>query len=135
MTVRSSALDVASVGLIVRAGYGRGNSREQHRDRRGTGSADGQGDTTLAVSRSRSTALDPLGDLLADRRRPLRTRARDRVRDPGGLRRNLVHELQPDPAGARERRDPRVADDDVLRRAVLHAAAARRYARNVERTA
>ena len=54
---------------------------------------------------------------------------------PGGLRRDLVAVLQPDPARARERRDPRVADDDVLRRALLHAAAPRRHARDVERAA
>mgnify|MGYP003694592953 CR=1 FL=1 len=44
-------------------------------------------------------------------------------------------ELQPDPAGARERRDPRLADDDVLRRALLHAPAPGRHARDVERAA
>ena len=35
----------------------------------------------------------------------------------------------------RERRDPRLAHDDVLRRALLHAPAARRDARDVERAA
>ena len=79
--------------------------------------------------------LVPLRDLLADRRRPLRPRPRDGVRDTGGVRRHLVAQLQPDSARARERRHPRLADDDVLRRALLHAPASDRHARDVERAA
>ena len=70
---------------------------------------------------------------MADGRRPVRPRARDRVRQPGGLRRDLVALVQPDPTLARERGDPRLADDDVLRRALLHAPAPGRHARDVER--
>src|SRR5207248_9828409 len=80
-------------------------------------------------------ALDPLVDHLADRRRPLRARSRDGVRHAGGLRRDLLALVQPRAALARERRDPRLADDDVLRRALLHAPAPRRDARDVERAA
>ena len=54
---------------------------------------------------------------------------------PGGVRGHLVALVQPGPAVARERRDPGVADDDVLRSALLHAPAARRHPRHVERTA
>src|SRR5437763_7858788 len=46
-------------------------------------------------------ALGHLVDLLADGRRPLRARARDRVRDSRSLRRHLLVDLQPDPAVAR----------------------------------
>src|SRR5881409_3733964 len=47
----------------------------------------------------------------------------------------LVAELQPHKTVARQRRDSRLADDDVLRRALLHVAAPRRNARDVERAA
>src|SRR5205814_8307830 len=59
-------------------------------------------------------ALAALLDHLAHRRRPVRSRARDRVRHAGGVRRLLVAHFRARQAVARERRDPRVADDDVL---------------------
>src|SRR5439155_12046006 len=94
---------------------------------------DGKGYPPVAVSRSRSPPLVPLRDLLADSRRPVRPRPRDGVRYAGSLRRHLVAQLQPDPAVARERRDPRLADNDVLRRTLLHAPPPGRHARDVER--
>ena len=86
------------------------------------------------VSGPRREPLAPFRDLLADRRRPLRARARDRVRHPRSIRQYLLAELQQDPAVSRQRRDSRVADDDVLRRALLHAAAPDRHPGHVERT-
>ena len=88
-----------------------------------------------SVPGRRRQALAHLVDLLADGRRSLRARARDGVRVARGVRRDLLADVQPHPAGARERRHPRLAHDDVLRRALLHAPAPRRHARDVERAA
>src|SRR5580765_5987898 len=56
-------------------------------------------DALALPGRSRQ-ALAAVVDHLADGRRPVRPRARDRVRHPGGLRRDPVAELQPDPTRA-----------------------------------
>src|SRR6266511_3529499 len=124
MTVPSSAGDRTDPAFMVGAGDGPAYSGAKRRHRRGTGTADGTGCTPVAVPRSGRSSLAALVDHLADRRRSLWRRPFDRVRLAGRLRRHLVARLLARPPGARQRRHPRLADDDVLRRALLHAAAA-----------
>src|SRR6266487_622480 len=62
----------------------------------------------LPLPRRRGQTLAPFLDYLADCRRPVRARARDRVHLARGVRRHLVAVVQPCPAVARERGDPRL---------------------------
>src|SRR6266511_5475181 len=135
MTVRSSAAGGADGAFIFGPGDEPANSGARRGGPRGPGSDHGAAAACVAVPGPRSQALAAVVDHLADRRRPRRRRALDGVRQPGRVRRDLLARLLACPAGPRQRRDPRLADDDVLRRPLLHAASAVRYAWDVERAA
>src|SRR5207302_4588963 len=100
---------------------------------RRAGSSDAAGAAALSVPGRGGSPLDHFLDRLADGRRPLWARPGDGVRHARSVWRDLVPVVQPRAPVACQRGDPRVAVDDVLRRALLHAPAARRYARDVER--